>query len=203
MPTGLFSVDAVSVTLITSTLDCRKTVILLILPFFNACTTTPVLQDSLHDPSLQQILAVYRQAVSQVYLDSRQDWHNGWVGNIRVNLGDISDKGLCYHWQQLTYDAIATTVKSLQWDAIGITINYDTLNEHNAVLVFDPEKIAKQNLLTNLVLESAYVLDPWPAGKADVYSLSDWLAMPLLRHKPAELKELHESQALSQSQAGE
>jgi hypothetical protein len=200
MVASSFPVVTVPATPVLRTPGWRKAAILIILSLITACTTTPVQQDGLHDSSLQQILAVYRQAVSEVDLDSQHVWHSGWVGNIWVNLGDDSNMGLCYHWQQLTYDAIATTVQSVQWDATGIAINYDTLNEHNAVLVYDPQKIARDELLSNPALEGAYVLDPWPTGKADVYILSDWLAMPLLQRKPAELREPYGSQAASPAQ---
>jgi hypothetical protein len=153
---------------------------LAILLVLSGCATVqPIQPTRIHDAPLKQIYRAFQEGVTQAHNSTTHAWRSGWTGNIWINLADDGSRGLCYQWQQLVYRAVLPTVKQVGWHAVGIMINYDTINEHHAVVVFDPNKVDQRALLKDPEGKPAYVLDAWRRGKPDMYRLDDWLKLPL------------------------
>ena len=136
---------------------------------------------------LQPIMQAYQKTVRQAHADDQYQWNNGRLGNILVNLDADSHRGLCFHWQKMVYIGIQAALVKSGWKATGIAINEGSFFEHHAVLVYDPAKTRLNNILVNSNKSNSYVLDPWSSGEARVYSLDNWLQLPLTIMAPARL----------------
>lgn len=157
-----------------------------LLLLLSACSTVPKLAPP-EDASFQVIHQAYAQAVDQALNDPDVHWRAGWLGNIRVNaLGD-DERGLCWHWQRLVFDAVKQPTSRVGWVALGIGINIGFPGEHHAVLVYDPKAISADDVLKARPTQAAYILDPWRRGKADVWSVAEWLAIPAAVEQGPEL----------------
>ena len=156
------------------------------------CSPAPLRQAEIKEPELRAIHTALEQAVDTADGDQELSWHSGWLGNILVNLFGGDNLGLCYHWQEWTYQTMYPAVRETGWDLCGIAINVDWSGEHHAVLVWDPRRAARVDLLRAEGIAAGYVLDPWRRGSADIYRLEDWLALPLITRAPAEIEDLSE-----------
>lgn len=125
------------------------------------------------------IQQAYQQTVSAAHNDNQYAWNNGRLGNIIVNVNKEPNKGLCYHWQQLVFSGIQPALAKSGWKATGIAINEGSFFEHHAVVVYDPEKISIQDLLKDSRKTESYVLDPWSSGEARIYTVGNWLKLPV------------------------
>jgi len=148
-----------------------------------ACVAVPVQVVSQDNGPLVEIQAVFESLLQQGSgVESGQIWHSGWLGNIMINALGGSNRGLCHHWQQRVYDGVQPTVSRLGWHAEGVVINRRTYFEHHAVLVYDPQEVSNTDLLEGRSRDRAWVLDGWRRGQPDVYTLEQWLTLPLV-HK--------------------
>ncbi len=155
-----------------------------------ACSVAPLAPEHLQTPALRSIYAAYERTVASANSDNNHDWHSGWLGNMWINLRGRSALGLCYQWKQLVYRGISPTATRVGWQAVGVVINQGTGNEHHAVVVFDPRRISRNDVLNASSGDPVYVLDPWRSGRPDVYSMEAWLKLPLNVRVPARLKEV-------------
>ena len=140
------------------------------------CSPAPLRQAEIKEPELRAIHAAFQEAVDTADGDQELSWHSGWLGNILVNLFGGDNLGLCYHWQEWTYQTMYPAVRETGWDLCGIAINVDWSGEHHAVLVWDPRRAARVDLLR---------AEGIAAGE-------DWLALPLITRAPAEIEDLSE-----------
>jgi len=166
----------------------RPLVLLLVLPLL-ACSTAPLSREQMDDPELRTIHDAFERVVRKANEDPDVEWKSGWFGNVGIHLSGREQRGLCYEWQGLVYGGVKATVTSVGWEATGVTINSRTSSEHHAVVVWDPERIAREDLLDATRQAAAYVLDPWQRGEPDTYRLADWLSMPFLVRVAPRLEE--------------
>lgn len=158
--------------------------------FLHGCSINPVPHERLPQGEMARIAQTYRLTVQAAHADRETHWHNGPIGNMVVNFWGEPNAGLCFQWQKLVYQGVHRQARELGWQALGIRINKGTDHEHHAVVVFDPDRIREQQLLSAAGPVDAYVLDPWRSGEADIYTLADWLTLPARVEVPAELKAL-------------
>lgn len=158
----------------------------------SGCVTTPLPPTAMTDPGLMQIQAAFEHTVRQARSDPQVAWFSGWSGNAWVNLAGGSHHGLCYQWRDLVYAGVLPTVRRVGWTAKGIVISQGTVNEHHAVVVFDPRRLPLEAVLSAPAQQPAYVLDAWRRGQADIYPLQTWLRLPLFLRTPAQLRNLAE-----------
>ena len=164
----------------------------------SGCATAPLTATAITDPKLAQIQAAFEKTVRLAHANPQVDWLSGWSGNAWVNLAGGSNYGLCYQWRDLVYAGVLPTVRRVGWEAKGIVISQGTINEHHAVVVFDPQRLPLQAVLTASVRQPAYVLDAWRWGRADIYPLHTWLHLPLFLRNPAQLRTLADPVAAAQ-----
>jgi hypothetical protein len=153
----------------------------------SACSLTSTHIKSNPISDLQPIIQAYTETVRRAHDDDKYTWDNGRFGNILVNLDADSRRGLCFHWQKWVYIGIQPALANSDWKATGIAINEGSFFEHHAVLVYHPAKTSLDNILKNHDKLFSYVLDPWSSGEARVYSLNDWLQLPMTITAPARL----------------
>ena len=158
----------------------------------SGCAAAPLLSSAIADQKLAEIQAAFEKTVRQAHTNPDVAWLNGWSGNAWVNMAGGSNYGLCYQWRDLVYAGVLPTVRETGWEAKGIVINQGTVNEHHAVVVFDPRRLALEKVLSAGMRQPAYVLDAWRRGQADIYPLYTWLQLPLFQRKPAQLRTLAE-----------
>ncbi|NOY65901.1 MAG: hypothetical protein GXP13_00645 [Gammaproteobacteria bacterium] len=139
---------------------------------------------------LLEIQAAYISTIKQANLDSQKRWQHGRLGNITVNLEGKPYVGLCYHWQEIVYVGIQKSIKSTGWRATGIAINEGTFMEHHAVLVYDPARLAFNQIFNKKNNMKSYVFDPWKSGKPQVYTLKNWLLLPFSTENQARLTKI-------------
>lgn len=163
---------------------------LIVTALLGGCSPAPLRLAETDEPQLHAIHAAFGEAVDAARNYPDLHWHSGWLGNAIVNLGGKGTFGLCHHWQEWIYREVLPAVHEAGWEACGIAINAGTSHEHHAVIVFDPRRIVRGNLLAAPETTSAYVLDAWRRGRPDIYRLSDWLEIPLAISTPAQLEEL-------------
>ncbi len=156
----------------------------------SGCATAPLASTAITDPKLAQIQAAFERTVRQAHANPDVDWLSGWSGNAWVNMAGGSNYGLCYQWRDLVYAGVLPTVRRVGWAAKGIVISQGTINEHHAVVVFDPRRLPLKQVLSASVRQPAYVLDAWRRGRADIYPLHTWLQLPLFLRTPAQLRTL-------------
>ncbi len=163
----------------------------------SGCATAPLQPTALTDSKLMQIQAAFEHTVSQAHAHPDATWVSGWSGNAWVNLAGAPRYGLCYQWRDLVYAGVLPTVRRVGWAAKGIVISQGTVNEHHAVVVFDPQRLPVEQVLSASQQQPAYVLDAWRRGRADIYPLHTWLQLPLFLRTPAQLRTLAEPVASS------
>ncbi len=161
----------------------------------SGCASAPLA--AITDPKLAQIQTAFEKTVRQAHTNPDVDWLSGWSGNAWVNMVGGSNRGLCYQWRDLVYAGVLPTVRRVGWTAKGIVISQGTINEHHAVVVFDPRRLPLMDVLSASVRQPAYVLDAWRRGRADIYPLHTWLQLPLFLRTPAQLRTLAEPVAVT------
>lgn len=114
-------------------------------------------------------------------------WHSGWTGNFAAITLPGKHAGVCTDWQELAYLSVCRATAALQWDVRLVRINGASPLEHNAVVVFDPDRIDAAHITQAGPDDPAYILDGWPRGKADVYRVSDWIRTQGLTVRPMEV----------------
>jgi hypothetical protein len=158
----------------------------------SGCASAPLQSAAMVDPNLAEIQTAFEKTVRQAHTHTDVVWLSGWSGNAWVNMAGGSNYGLCYQWRDLVYAGVLPTVRHTGWAAKGIVINQGTVNEHHAVVVFDPQRLPLEKLLSATAQQPAYVLDAWRRGRADIYALHTWLQLPLFLRSPAQLRTLAE-----------
>lgn len=131
-------------------------------------------------------------AIRKVQESTAETWHSGWWGNMQVHAFGGSHRGLCYDWQEIIYRAIAPVAASEGWGSVGIAMNEGRSGEHHAVVVFDPRRVAKGDLLERQ--GESFVLDAWRRGRPDVYVLAQWLESGRRSHVPPRVEDLELNQ---------
>lgn len=160
----------------------------------------PVPRHAIAGTPLESVARAYDAAVERALSHPEISWHSGWVGNLFVNgLGD-GHRGLCHHWQVYVHSAIKATADRAGLATVGIIVNWSQPPEHNAVIVYDPNRLSTRDLLPRRTPQqlartgprAAWVLDPWHAGRADIFTLDDWLFMYPGSQRPPDLVSLPE-----------
>ncbi|WP_126456525.1 hypothetical protein [Sulfuriflexus mobilis] len=159
-------------------LTSLRTLLLSLLLTLSGCVVLPIHPDSIEDPALLEIKTVFANTVAETLNDPEQQWTSGWLGNMWVNFHGDNNRGLCYEWKYRIHAGVKKTVARVGWRTTGIVINQGAEHEHHAVVVFDPTRVGKKDLLSTPRNQPAYVLDAWRQGKADIYHLADWLQLP-------------------------
>jgi len=136
---------------------------------------------------LKKISRAYETTIQAAHNDPNKQWQSGWLGNMWIHFSENEQRGLCYEWKYLVHAGVRNTVKEVGWESRGIAINENTRHEHHAVLVYDPSRVSASELLSAPSHSPAYVLDAWRQGKADIYTLSDWLQSNFKTESPARL----------------
>jgi len=160
---------------------------LLTIVSLTGCVVLPIEHDNLTETSLQAINKAYIQTVKDTLNDPNEHWTSGWLGNMWVNYHEGKQRGLCYQWKYRVHAGVKTTVLENNWGISGIVVNEGAKHEHHAVIVYDPVRIKKKDLLTATRHQPVYILDPWRQGQPDIYHVSDWLKLPAKTTVPARL----------------
>jgi len=155
-----------------------------------ACVVTPIQHDDINDPALKNIHQAFSQTVTDALNDPDEDWTSGWLGNMWVNFHEGRQRGLCYQWKYRVHAGVKETVHAQGWQLTGIVINQGADGEHHAVIVYDPEQIQEEKLLSANSAQAVFVLDAWRQGMPDIYHLSEWLQLARHVHVPAKLIEI-------------
>lgn len=150
----------------------------------------PIVAADAPDPELAPIAEAFAETVQRVRADPALVWHAGWIGNIRVNIGEGRNRGLCYHWRDAVYDGVLPLTRQLGWEATFIAVNLAMYGEHHAVLVYDVHRFGPPGPpIDDPPDTGAYVLDAWRRGKADIYPMREWLELPRKHRVPPTLLE--------------
>lgn len=129
------------------------------------------------DPRVARVHDAYARSVGAMLASSDEDWYSGWAGNIWCNSWGGNRRGLCYEWQARTYEAVREVAPAEDLDAVGIMRDRDRSSEHHAVLLFARATTTGPQLLEARPPRAAWVLDPWRYGRADVFTLDEWLGV--------------------------
>lgn len=145
--------------------------------FAGGCSRGPTPTRTDIDPDLAKIAAVYAATVEGLHRRRGETWYHGWHGNILPNtLGEtFGQKGLCYQWQEEVWRGVQPALKETGWRGVGIAANVGHWTEHHVVAVYDPVRIGREEILTRASPRPVWVLDPWHTGRAEVYTLEEWL----------------------------
>ena len=65
-----------------------------------------------------------------------------------------------------------------------------TWSAHYAVVVWDPARVARDALLAQPAEAPAFVLDAWRHGEPEIYTVADWIDIPILVMTPPLLEDL-------------
>lgn len=160
---------------------------LLALLALSGCVVLPIHHDSIEDPALRKIKTAFANTVEQALNDPEQQWTSGWMGNMWINFHGDNNRGLCYEWKYRVHAGVKESVQAVGWRATGITINRGAEHEHHAVVVYDPKQITAEQLLSARPTQAVYVLDAWRQGQSDIYTISDWLQLPMTVSVAAEI----------------
>lgn len=159
---------------------------LLPLLFLTGCHLPTPLKE-LDDPRLTTVQADYRLVVEQAYHHPSQDWYYGWMGNFWRNTWRGNRRGLCYEWQAVVYEGVRESAPKAGLVAIGIEKDRAKSSEHHAVLIFPKGDVVTSRagattgpeagwiLLGQAPPRRAWVLDAWRYGRADIFTLDEWL----------------------------
>jgi hypothetical protein len=183
----------------------QPVVLAALLTVLAGCAATPPGAAEISGPALREIQIAFAQAVEEAHRDPDASWHHGWWGNLVVNhWGWLAEhRGLCHHWQEMTYAAVLPTATAVGWELTGIVVSDATRNEHHAVLAFDPSRVAREAILTGPdVDDEVFVLDAWRRGRPDIYSLPGWLDGLTVIHTPPRLEVLPAANASATAPAG-
>lgn len=154
----------------------------------HGCASAPPMKPSQYGhPELVQIHRAFERTLHEARQDPNVRWRSGWAGNMLVNISPSDDRGLCYHWQRLVYGGVLSTVQQVGWHANGIVVNKGTSHEHHAVIVFDPAVSDQDRILDHPDANPAWVLDAWRRGKADVFTVRQWVALPPFKQVPPKI----------------
>jgi hypothetical protein len=156
------------------------------LHLFGCIGPGPIHDDRPLPPALAEIRRAYEHAVASRRSSPDAAWRSGWTGNVAVHLSGRRDLGLCHQWRDAVYRGIIDTARARGWSVRGLIVNWGTWLEHHAVVVYDPATIRDSHLLTSPPPRPAWVLDAWSRGRADIWTLDDWL-----RANPSTLREPH------------
>ncbi|MFN8815480.1 MAG: hypothetical protein ACK5ZV_01985 [bacterium] len=132
-------------------------------------------EDFSGDARLGPVVAAAEAAIAQVRDSGAEQWRAGWAGNAMVNVFGGGNRGLCWHWQVLVYQAVAEAAERAGLAVMGINAHVGRMNEHHAVVVFDPAERGAAGLLRRPLPSRAWVIDAWLRGRADVYRLEEWV----------------------------
>lgn len=168
-------------------LTSLRNLLLPVLLGLSGCVILPIHHDSIEDPALLKIKTAFARTVEQTLNDPEQQWTSGWMGNMWVNFHGDNNHGLCYEWKYRVHAGVNETVQRVGWRATGIAINRGAEHEHHAVVVYDPKQVKAENLLNAQAGQAVYILDAWRQGHADIYTMSDWLQLPMKVSTPAEI----------------
>ena len=166
---------------------CKFYLLLTLGLFISACVITPLEQDNINDPALQKIHQAFAKTIIDAFNDPDEEWTSGWLGNMWVNFHEGNQRGLCYQWKYRIHAGVKDTVHAQGWELTGIVINQGAKGEHHAVVVYDPDRISTQQLITANSAQPVFVLDAWRRGQADIYRISDWLKLARHNYVPAKL----------------
>ena len=155
--------------------------------FLSACVVMPLERDNINDPALQKIHTAFAKTIDEALNDPNEDWTSGWLGNMWVNFHEGKQRGLCYQWKYRIHAGVKDTVLSQGWQLTGIVINQGEKGEHHAVIIYDPEKITAEQLVSANPAQPVFVLDAWRRGQADIFHVSEWLQLARHVYKPAKL----------------
>jgi hypothetical protein len=148
--------------------------------------------------ALRTIVRAYEQAVAEIHARPDETWHHNWHGNIWPNTVGGRHRGLCYEWQEEVWKSVGPVVQRVGWEGVGLAANVDRWTEHHVIVVFDPSRIGRDELIPplppgvdpsdglpqgegwgrrppNAMTRPAWVLDPWHTGEPLVYTLDEWL----------------------------
>lgn len=155
------------------------------------CLTPATIEPSPNDPpALKAIRARYEAVVTAAREDPSTHWHSSWTGNIFVNTLGGRHRGLCYQWQDHVFRGVEPTVRRVGWDISGLASNRGHDREHHVVLVWDPRRVRRADILPDPPAQSVYVLDAWHEGRPLMHWLEVWLENEAPHHTPPELEEL-------------
>jgi len=160
--------------------------VMLILP---ACHLPTPLKE-LDEPRLEAVQRDYQHVVHFAHNHPHEDWYHGWYGNFWRNWHRGNRRGLCYEWQAVVYEGVRESAPAAGFVAIGIMKDRNKSTEHHAVLLFEKGDFVSSNqgesigpdaglvLLDQREPRRAWVLDAWRYGRADIFTLDDWLGAP-------------------------
>jgi hypothetical protein len=154
--------------------------------------------DLTREPALRTIARDYTRIVRDLHDRDHETWHHDWTGNIFPNTLGGRHKGLCFEWQAEVWRGIEPTLDLVKWQGVGLAANADRWTEHHVVVVFDPARLSKDELIPPLppgldlsegvpqgeawgkrppdaLSRPAWVLDPWHTGTPEIYTLDEWL----------------------------
>lgn len=165
----------------------RYVALIVVALFLCGCVNLPLNNDAIDDPALLKISKAYEKTIQSARNDPEKEWQSGWLGNMWVHFSDSKQSGLCYEWKYLVHNGVANTVKEVGWQTRGIVVNEKQKHEHHAVVVFDPKRANPDKLLDASPQSPVYVLDAWRQGKADIYTMRDWLESNFVTTTPARI----------------
>lgn len=153
------------------------------------CATPPHPPANDDPQALRTIRAAFNDVVARAKSDPKIRWVSGWDGNSEIEKNPGPDiKGLCWEWQELVFSEIAPVAARVHWQIAKININRGWFSEHNAVVVWDAQRTDRKALLENGG-NAAWVLDPWQNGAPDIFTLADWLDIPVIVFESAGLED--------------
>ncbi|MDT8404309.1 hypothetical protein [Sulfuriflexus sp.] len=168
-------------------LTSLRHLLLLVFVTLSGCVVLPLHHDSIEDPALLEIRTAFARTVEQTLNDPEQQWTSGWLGNMWINFHGDDNRGLCYEWKYRVHAGVQETVQRVGWQATAIVINRGAAHEHHAVVVYDPAQVSAGKLLAARPSEPVYILDAWRQGQADIYTMHDWLQLPMSVSVAAEI----------------
>lgn len=168
---------------------CAVTAALCLVSVLAACHGAPPPLTAADPPQLHEIQRAFVRVVEATE-SGEASWHSGWHGNVMVNVFGGRNQGLCWQWQQMVYEGVVNTVGAVGWDATGVALDTGTGSEHHAVLVWDPRKIKREDILTARRPRPVWVLDGWRRGAPDIWQIDQWIDSCLSAPETIELEKL-------------